>query len=351
MPPGEHPADAVEIARLPGDRSDDVRVEDHWGAFRVAGTCQQHGVARRIIVFVACACLAACSSVRPPSRTAASAIPPTSSPLPPRETTAPSRSAGEAARFVVLGDYGTGGEAETQVAGAIERWADGHGIDAMVSTGDNVYESGNPAQFAGAWTQPFGWVHDEGIPTVATLGNHDVETEAGAPVMHLLGMPAPWYVRRLGPIEFFVLDANDPTNPDQLRFLSQALAASTAPWRVAVFHQPAYSCSHHGSTPAVDTEWLPLLANGGVDLVLNGHDHTYERFGPVDGTTFVVTGGGGAPLYYETACPAGTPQPAVHRTTYSFVTLTATRETMRVVALDVNLNPIDSLVMRMRPSA
>jgi hypothetical protein len=100
----------------------------------------------------------------------------------------------------------------------------------------------------------------------------------------------------------------------------------------------------------VDAEWLPLLADGGVDLVLNGHDHTYERFGPIGGTAFVVTGGGGAPLYYETTCPAGTPQPVVHRTTYSFVTLTATRETIKAVALDVNLTPVDRLVMSKRPS-
>jgi acid phosphatase len=297
-------------------------------------------------VVFACAALSACSresvAPRPGTTTVAphggrTAEPRQTRPAPANGSTSDRR------RIVALGDFGTGESAESQVASAIERWSDDHGIDALVSTGDNVYDSGNPAQFAGAWLRPFGWVRARGVPVVAALGNHDIETDGGAPVMRLLGMPGPWYTRRVGPVELLVLDANDPTNPAQLRFLHDALARSTAPWRVAVFHQPIYSCSHHGSTPAVDAAWLPALEHGGVSLVLNGHDHTYERFGPIGGTTYVVTGGGGAPLYTETACPPGTPAPAVHVTTYGFVTLTATTRTLRLVAYDANLRRIDAV--------
>jgi 3',5'-cyclic AMP phosphodiesterase CpdA len=246
-------------------------------------------------------------------------------------------------RFVVLGDFGSGSEAELRIAGAIDEWSDAHPVNALVTTGDNVYESGAPAQFAEAWHGPFGWVSAEGITVVATLGNHDIETQGGAPVMGLLDMPSRWYTRRIGPVEFIVLDANRPTDPRQLEFLRNALASSTARWKVAVFHQPAYSCSRHGSTPEVDDHWLPLLARDGVDLVLNGHDHAYQRFGPIEGTTYVVTGGGGAPLYDEDDCPDGTPTPEVKRVVHHFVTLVVSDSRLRIEALDSRLRSIDEV--------
>ena len=48
----------------------------------------------------------------------------------------------------------------------------------------------------------------------------------------------------------------------------------------AVFHQPAWSCGLHGSTPDVDRLWVPVLERHHTALVLNGHDHDYERFAP-----------------------------------------------------------------------
>lgn len=246
-------------------------------------------------------------------------------------------------RFVVLGDFGNGSQGELKIAGAIDDWTDAHPINALVTTGDNVYESGAPARFAEAWHGPFGWVSRERIPVVATLGNHDIETQAGAPVMGLLDMPSRWYTRRIGPVEFIVLDANRPTDPRQLDFLRHVLASSTARWKIAVFHQPAYSCSRHGSTPEVDDLWLPLLARDGVDLVLNGHDHAYQRFGPINGTTYVVTGGGGASLYHEDDCPDGTPTPDVKRVVHHFVTLVVSGSRLRIEAFDSRLRPIDKV--------
>lgn len=246
-------------------------------------------------------------------------------------------------RFVVLGDFGNGSQAELKIAGAIDDWTDAHPVNALVTTGDNVYESGAPSRFAEAWHVPFGWVSVKGIPVVASLGNHDVETQGGAPVMGLLDMPSRWYTRRIGPVEFIVLDANRVMDQRQLDFLRGALDSSTARWKVAVFHQPAYSCSRHGSTPDVDDLWLPLLATDGVDLVLNGHDHAYQRFGPIDGTTYVVTGGGGAPLYHEDDCPDGTPTPEAARVVHHFVTLVVSGSRLRIEAFDSRLRSIDEV--------
>jgi len=53
----------------------------------------------------------------------------------------------------------------------------------------------------------------------------------------------------------------------------------------------------HGRTPEVIEHWYPLLNSGRVSLVLTGHDHEYQRFLSTEGTTFIVTGGGGRELY------------------------------------------------------
>ena len=237
-------------------------------------------------------------------------------------------------RLVVVGDYGMGNGNERAVASEIQALPGG--FEGFVTTGDNVYPSGSPDKFAASWTDPYGWIPDAGIPVIASLGNHDRETDAGAQVADELGMPADWYVQRVGPVDVIVLDVGQVADPAQTTFLHNALTSSTAPWQVVVFHEPVYSCSKHGSTPEVQAAWLSTLRDDGADLVLNGHDHAYERFAAADGgPTYVVTGGGGAPLYAVGNCRGGTPQPEVQQSTYNFLTIDATPSALDVTAIVV----------------
>ena len=73
----------------------------------------------------------------------------------------------------------------------------------------------------------------------------------------------------------------------------QDLAATDARWIVAVSHRPPFSSGTHGDDRQVQEAFLPLFRRHGVDLVLSGHDHHYERSRPVDGIVYIVTGGGG----------------------------------------------------------
>ena len=243
-----------------------------------------------------------------------------------------SRSSG-ATRLVVVGDFGMGNGDERDVAAAIQALPDG--FDALVTTGDNVYPDGSAGHLQEAWTDPYGWVQDAGIPVIASLGNHDRETDAGAQVADALGMPADWYVQRIGQVDVIVLDVGQVADPDQTAFLHDALTASAAPWQVVVFHEPVYSCSKHGSTPEVQDAWLSTLQADGADLVLNGHDHAYERFSSDGGPTYVVTGGGGAPLYAIHDCWANTPQPLVAASVFNFLTIDATSSSLDVTAIEV----------------
>lgn len=198
--------------------------------------------------------------------------------------------------FVVVGDFGSGDEIEQAVAADVEGWAERHPINALVTTGDNVYPE-DESSIDDAWTRPSGWVAQLGLPVVATLGNHDVEDNGGAQIIELLEMPGPYYEVDLSDADIFVLDSNRLDDASQLEWLDAALAATERAWQIVVFHHPAFSCSQHGSTPEVIEQWVPILERHGVDLVLNGHDHNYQRFAPLNGVTYLVTGGGGAELY------------------------------------------------------
>jgi acid phosphatase len=144
----------------------------------------------------------------------------------------------------------------------------------------------------------------------------------------------------------FVLDANDPENPDQSAWLQGALAASSATWKIVVFHQPAYSCAEHDGDPRVEELWAPIFQQAGVQLVLNGHDHDYQRFGPVGPTTYVVTGGGGAGLYPLDACPADYPaQVAGDDEHHHFVTVQEEGAQLRVQAISDTGQVIDEFLL------
>jgi hypothetical protein len=95
----------------------------------------------------------------------------------------------------------------------------------------------------------------------------------------------------------------DPGSP-QGAWLAADLAANRAACTLAIFHHPRFTSGEHGDTPAMDAFWRPLYA-AGVDVIVNGHDHDYERFAPQDpdgqvdgdrGIRQFVVGTGGAPL-------------------------------------------------------
>lgn len=251
---------------------------------------------------------------------------------------------GRASGFVFIGDFGTGDENEGALSSAIRSWVRNRPFDALVTLGDNVYPDGSPSRFGAAWTKPFGWVIDSGVPVIASLGNHDVETDAGTPVMDLFDMPDRWYERTVGPASFFVLDATDRLTQDgQMQWLSNELASSAAAWQILVFHHPMFSCGEHGSTPRVQRQLPPAIEGYGVDLVVNGHDHDYQRFPPVDGTTYVVSGGGAASLYPVADCPSDTPEPvAWNDDVNQFLYVSATDNELIGTAVSVGGRPLDT---------
>ena len=241
--------------------------------------------------------------------------------------------------FVAFGDFG-GGDAQLEVAAAMERWvADGHRVDALVTTGDNVYDVAKPSLFEAQLDRPYRSLR-AGRPMWATLGNHDVAGGYGDEELAHLGLPPLPYAKDLPGVQLLFVDANRPDDT-QARWLDEHLSAPGPPFRVVVFHQPAWSCGRHGSTEAVGEKWVPVFERHRVALVLNGHDHTYERLVSRHGVTYVVTGGGGRNLYRVRPDCMDEPDQQAAASRHHFVAVEVGARSLRLQAVGVDGSVFD----------
>lgn len=293
--------------------------------------------------------LAACapsSRTAEPTPSASPSASPSSASASPSPTPSPAGTPEARATVIgVIGDWGVNDPALADVVRVMSGFNGGDPLDAVVTTGDNAYVTGTSAQAAYARRQLAPLLRG-GTRLYASLGNHDEYTLNGRPVMRAFGMRARWYTAVVGPVQLVVLDANRTDDPAQLAFVKRTLAAPRpVPYRVLVFHQVVGSCSYHGPEPGVVKNWLPLFG-GRVDLVLNGHNHTYERFTGPAGTPYVVTGGGGARLYPSAriAC-RGPVKVSFLDTVYHAVRLTATPQRLVVEAIGLDGSAFDTVTV------
>jgi 3',5'-cyclic AMP phosphodiesterase CpdA len=248
-------------------------------------------------------------------------------------------SASAATRILALGDFGVGGATEREMGAAIRRFETRHPADVLVTLGDNDYTE-SPAAFHRNWTLSFGWLGAAGVSVAGALGNHDVRVDGGRYEFDELDMPHVRYRRTVGNVDLFVLNSNR-ISARQTDWLERRLAASTARWQIAVFHHPAWTCGEYRSNAAVVREWAPLFERYGVDLVLSGHDHNYQRFAEWHGVRYVVHGGGGAGLYGVTHCPDGYPRRRFARAVYGFLYIRARHDRLRVSSVTRRRRVID----------
>ena len=245
--------------------------------------------------------------------------------------------------LVALGDFG-GGPAQPAVARAMERWAADHRVDALVTTGDNVYDRGDPELFAAQLDKPYRRLR-AGRPMWATLGNHDIAGGHGAEQLRHLGLPDLPYARSLPGLQLLFLDANR-VDEAQAGWLDDRLSEPGPAFRAVVFHQPAWSCSTHDASRQVDRTWVPVVEDHRVALVLNGHDHNYQRFVSGAGVTYVVTGGGGKQLYPLDACAAGSPERVAGVVRHHFTAVEVRDGSLAVTAVGADDRVLDRTVIR-----
>jgi hypothetical protein len=183
----------------------------------------------------------------------------------------------------------------------------------VFTAGDNAYPDGSSANFDDCYAPTWGRVKDRTILPAA--GNHDWLTDRAAGYLGYFGTTAApngttWYSRDLGAWHVIVLDSNCEkvggcgAGSPQGEWLARDLATSQARCTVAIWHHPRFTSGEHGNDPTVAPFWDQLHA-ARAELVINGHDHDYERFAPQDpagnverpgGLREIVIGTGGTEL-------------------------------------------------------
>ena len=193
--------------------------------------------------------------------------------------------------LVAVGDIGYNSSRLRTTAAGIAELDTLQSIGAIAILGDNAYPSGDPAMLDDTVFGPFGPLLDRGTELLAILGNHDVKDGNAEGQVAALGMPGRWWARHNGDVLIVGLDSNLVDDPTQLAWLEDVLSAATEPWRIVMLHHPPYSAGYQGSSEDVRDTFTRLFERYGVQLVLSGHDHDYQRSTPINGVTYVVSGG------------------------------------------------------------
>lgn len=258
--------------------------------------------------------IAPTTSVRPttvlPTATVFSTLtlpPPTAAPTPTSTATPlPTPTPLPPTRIAVIGDYGFAGEAAAGVAKLVKSW----NPDVIITVGDNNYLDGaastidqNVGQYYREFIAPYNGRFGTGSDRnrfFPALSNHDWATAGAKPYLGYFTLPGNerYYSVTAGPVRLFALDS-DPEEPDgvardsqQAAWLRQELKQSTACWNIVYMHHAPFSSGLHGSSA-----WMQWpFKEWGVDAVLAGHDHDYERI-MRGGLPYIVNGLGGGARY------------------------------------------------------
>lgn len=250
-------------------------------------------------------------------------------------------SPGAAVRFAVKGDWGDGSRSQIAVT---KRMCAEHAKTPFaftLTTGDNFYDSGTARRASFQIAEKC--LIDLGVPYRAVWGNHDA---GGSSTRTVLKTPARWYTFVSGPVRFVMLDANQPSSQSQLTFLKATLAAETLRPVIVAYHQGTRTAGLHPPQLAQQRLWEPLFVTYKVRLVLQGHNHLYERIA-FKGITYVTTGGGGYSALYP--CARKTAGLALCKPIHHFLMVEATPTKFGVRAIGTNGAVVDRFRIALTP--
>lgn len=259
--------------------------------------------------------------------------------------TAPLTGSEKPTRIWVLGDAGTSGDPDNKppnppndpglgqrmVRDAYYNYTGSRHTDLWLMLGDNAYQDGTDSEYQAAVFDIYTEMLKKSV-LWPTIGNHDAESansgNQSGPYYDLFMLPAQaeagglasgteaYYSFDYANIHFISIDSQDSpreTNGPMLTWLQQDLAATTQEWIIVYWHHPPYSKGSHDSDEPRDSRGrlkdmrknaLPILDQFGVDLVLSGHSHSYERsfllHGHYNGSdslenSMIIDGGDGRP--------------------------------------------------------
>jgi len=270
--------------------------------------------------------------------------------------------------FLVMGDSGV--DSPEQIA-LLQQMSAETNISKLIHVGDLAYMSGTFAQFESNYFALYAPLMSR-LPFFTAPGNHEYLTDSAAPylavnVAPVCGVPSQdvgrYYSFDWGDAHFVSLDSNilgGEAGARMLAWLDADLAATKKYWKIAFIHHPPYPTGAHLGDPLcalVEQTVNPIVERHGVQLVLAGHEHGYERSFPLVGgqkvdasvpsTTYLITGGGGASLENVGALPQCVLSVSTHN--YLRVDVAGTALTFSAIGLGgavldrITLNPPPAL--------
>lgn len=194
-------------------------------------------------------------------------------------------------RFAVIGDTGTGSGKQREVADMMARYHAVFPYEFVLMLGDNMYGGESAKDFEKKFSGPYNELLNNEVKFYAALGNHDQALQVNYVNFNMNGKE--YYRFKKNNVAFYALNSNY-MDKKQIKWLEDELAKDTSDWKVAFMHHPPYSSGgKHGSDDKLRKVLEPIFLRYGVNLVLTGHDHFYERIIPQKGIYYFVSGAGG----------------------------------------------------------
>ena len=264
--------------------------------------------------------------------------------------------------FAVIGDSGTGGDHQKEVASQMVAFHQNHSWKFILMLGDNIYEDGDPKDFDEKFKKIYKKLN---VPFHATLGNHDRRTDKGKQQVECdafgyVGKQDEYEFHK-GPIiggkklaRFICLNSEAWKDGDDLlrrkKDLDGWLSKSSGyHWNFVFFHHPIYSFAHrkslfrwvirrwgHGSDKQLRKLWEQRFIDGGIDIVLSGHDHFYQKIRKQKGGIHYFVSGGAGKI--RKGIKKNHAEVEFGKVTYHFLHFEVSKEEVRFAAVDKDGN-------------
>ena len=194
-------------------------------------------------------------------------------------------------RFAIIGDTGTGTNKQYEVGETMMKYHAVFPFSFVVMLGDNIYGGEAPKDYQKKFQGPYQRLLDNKVKFYAALGNHDQATQVNYELFNMNGKE--YYRFTKGNVAFYALNSTY-MDKRQVEWLESEFARDTSEWKICFFHHPPYSSGgKHGSDKQLREIVEPIFVKYGVNVVLTGHDHFYERIKPQKGIHYFVSGGAG----------------------------------------------------------
>lgn len=262
--------------------------------------------------------------------------------------------------FAVIGDYGSATLSEKKVSKRLKTLKP----EFIITLGDNNYPAGcaetiddNIGQFYHNYIGNYQGKYGKGAKInrfFPSMGNHDwaalisCPSNKRLPYLDYFSLPGNqrYYDFVKGPVHFYALDSdlNEPDgvskNSKQYLWLVEKLKNDKSMFKVVYFHHPPYSSGEHGSSQYMQWDFAQL----GIDLVLSGHEHDYERIHR-NGIAYIVNGMGGTDeIYHETSKVEGSQ--FFYNNEHGLLIIDANKKQMKVAFITAKGKTIDKISIK-----